>query len=326
MATAETVRTTEKVEYTGKHLEAAFVSRARYHKGRILEAFGAEGALSPIPKSDTATEFVESEKRYRKATSVLYREEVMEVPPIPEGITRDYLIALADNLAWRGLENSIISTHLAEVQKIIHKLSARHAGKAATGRFYRPAIEEEAQMRDHAKVLKALVVTDNHFYRDFFASGQAADFKLGSPAAMERFLDDTFITGRSKESTARIARGISLEIAAKAYLSDLLAKDGRFSPSDEAIVAFGYEEEDRKGGDIVVLRGDNVLYIDLKNKRPDGAYNEDETERGFRLSSGRDYSKAVIWPETSEPVANDSFRLTDPTLRNSLQKLLLETR
>lgn len=316
----------EDVEFTGAHLEAAFLSRANYHKARILKAFGAEKALPPIHRSDMATEYLQSEKRYRKASDMLYREGVVEIPPATGGITRGYLIALADNLAWRGIENVVTTEHLHEVEKIVHKLQARDAGRTATSGRIIPVTEEVAGIMDRAKSLKTIAMADNHFYRDFFSSALAADFKLDSPAVIKKFLEWTSLNGRHDDGVDSLVRGMSLEIAAERYVSDLLVRDERFRhDSDRAIVNFGHESEDRRGGDIVVLRGDSVLFIDIKSARRGVVYNDDELERGYRLRAENGVYKATVWPEIANPIAADSFRIADPAMRNSLQSLLLET-
>jgi hypothetical protein len=304
----------EVVEFSGKHLEAAFTFRANYHKQRVLEKFGGGSELPPLPKAGLDVRLPESEKRFQKAYDLLQREQPAAIPVLEDGLSRDYVIALADNLAWKGIENSITTSHMDEIGKALIRMAAD--GKADNN--------SAAELKAREKGLKPIALDDNHFYRDFFDSEAAKTLGVDSPLVMKKLLKRASLTGNGEDSIATLARGISLEIAALRYITRLLDGD-----ENETIVGFGTSEEDREGGDIVVLRGEKILYIDLKNMRPGPGkgFAADEIERGYRLyaDTQKHIYKAVVWPESEDAVADDSFRLTDPSLKNALQKVLSET-
>ncbi len=300
----------ETVEFTGKHLEAAFTFRANYHKQRILEKFGRVEELPPLPRDSLDVTIVESEKRFQKAYDLLRREQPIDVPLFDGELSRDYIISVADNLAWKGIESSITSSHLDEINKTLAQMEAN--GNSGHNRA--------AELKSREKDLKKIILEDNHFYRDFFDSGAAERLGLNSPAAMKKLLKKVSVTGNGENSIVRNAKGISLEIAAGRHLAALIGEQ-------EATVGFGNLEEDRTGGDIVVVQGPKILYIDLKNGRPSDLKTE-EIEQGFKLKFDRQegIARAVVWPETKEPVADDNFRLTDPSLASALRKVVIATR
>ena len=300
-------------EFTGRHLEAYFIKGVGYHKERILRAFGGSNELPPLPRGDLAETVTVSEKRYQKASDLLYREEPLEIPDTEGEITQDQVVALADNLAWKGIEDSITQAHMDEIHKSLAQMAA--GGWIDRG--------EVSGLKSRERALRTIVLEDNHFYRDFFDSELAVRLNLDSPLEMRNFFKKTSLTGNGEDSVTRKARGISLEIAANRYLSSLVS-------DQEAIVGYGNSEEDREGGDIVVIQGDKIVYIDLKSMRPGHGkgFSEDEIERGYRLyaDNAKNIYKAIVWPETEEAVADDAFRLTDPSLQGALQKIVLATR
>lgn len=299
----------EVVEFNGKHLEAAFTFRVHQHKQRILEGFGVANQLPALSNGNADVTISESEERFRKSYDLLRREQPVKVPLFNGELSRDYVISVADNLAWKGIENSITTAHLDEIDKAIMQ-------KGANGQSGSNGV---AELKGRKKDLKPLALEGNHFYRDFFDSEGAKKLGLDSPAVMRKFLKRASLTGNGSESIVRIARGVSLEIAASRYVAALLRHRG-----DEATVGFGSPEEDREGGDIVLTHGDKILYIDLKNSRPDGVSSNDAGP-GFLLQEDkvRHIYKATVWPESMDAVADDSFRLTDPALKNALQKVSL---
>jgi hypothetical protein len=300
-----------EVVYTGKHLEAAFAFRANHHKQRILQAFGVSEALPPL-SGNPGVVVLESERRFKKSYDLLNRERPLELPVFDGELSRDYVISLADNLVWRGIEDSITVAHLDEINRVLMQASTneRLAGS-----------QQIADLKSRRKVLKKVAIQDNHFYRDFFNSEQAAELGLDSPATMNKFLKRVSLTGNNSESVVRVARGVSLEIAAGRYLTGLVESDNQ-----ETTVSFGSSDQDREGGDIVIVRGTKILYVDLKSMRPQ-EISSSEVEEGFRLSADREKGiyKAIVWPETEDPVADDSFRLSDPSLKNTLQKVMSVT-
>jgi len=312
LTTIEKPSPPETVNFTDKHLEAAFAFRTAYHRDRILKAFGEDNKLPPIPKGSADARILEADKRFKKSYDLLRREQPLEIPETNGEVTRDYLIAIADNLAWKGIENSVITEYLDDGEEVLHQL--KRNGKSSFG----SVIELERAER----ALKTVLIEDNHFYRDFFDSEVAAALGVDSPKYIEKFIRKASLSAHSSEIAATVAKGASLEIAARRYLDSLLSKDG-----DEVIVGFGSSEEDRDGGDIVVVGDSSIVYIDIKNRKPDGL-GSDEAQEGFRLhfDSKKYVYKAIVWPETRDVVAHDSFRLTDVALKNALQKVMAVTR
>ncbi len=314
-----------EVEFEGRHLDAANAIRAAYHKKRLLEAIGATDYLPPLPRGNVGLEYKASETRFRHLADILHRDEPLEIPPVSAGISRDFIIALADNLAWRGVENSAVTTHLEVIKGILPRLRNHQTGRPATGPKKDSPDLNFSDLKSRERSLKAIAIADNHFYRNFFDSGLAADFGLDSPRAMKKFLKRCSLTGNGDDSIVSLARGMSLEIATKRFLSNTLARNEPLTSKEKAFVDFGYAEEDRRGGDIVVRRGQSTLYIDVKSKPPGGLATE-EQEQGFKLNNERGTAKAIVWPESMEAVADDSFRLTDPYMKFALQNLLVLTR
>ncbi len=313
----------ESIEFTGQHLEAAFASCVNYHKKRLLDAFGPDQQLPPLPAGPPADRFLASEKRLRKISDILNRQDPQEIPPISEGINREFLVALADNLAWRGMDNSVLTQHLDEIEQVLKRAHDHRTARQTIGQAV-----DISGVKERGRVLKSIAIANSHFYRDFFDSGLATDLGLDSPTALRRFLSRSSLFGPQGEVVTSLAKGISLEIAVKRYLTGLLSQPGSAAAGEEAIVNFGYVEEDKQGGDIVVIRGDKILYIDLKNSRPDSekTFTEREREKSFSLRDRGIVQRAIVWPETPTPVSEDSFRINDPALKMALQTLVLETR
>lgn len=302
----------ETIEFNGKHLEAAFAIRAGYHKQRILGKFDDADELPPLPRGELDITISESEKRFQKAYDLLRREEPVPIPLFEGELSRDYIIAVADNLAWKGIESCITTAHLNEIDKALLQLSAN--GKSEHN--------ETAELRSRERDLKTRVLEGSHFYRDFFDSEAAKRLRVDSPTEMKKFFKKTSLTGNGEDSTARLARGIALEIAASRYLADLLNSEDK-----EVTVGFGSSEEDHNGGDIVVVRSPKILFIDLKNSPPNGL-GSDEIEAGFRLYTDAEKGiyKAIVWPESQDAVAEDSFRLTDPLMQSALREIIATMR
>jgi hypothetical protein len=293
----------------GTHLEAALISRAGHHKKRILE----KGEISSLPNGSLDERIVVSDKRFNKAYDLLRREDPTSIPEVESEATPEFLIAIADNLAWKGIERSLVSSHLREIGRVLFQLKVQ--GKANYG--------FALNLREAQKALKVTAIEDNHFFRDFFDSAGAAELGVDTPQAVARFLGRTSAYGRGDEAAYEAARGISLEIAARRYVEALMKNGG-----EEAIVNYGSLEEDDDGGDIVILReSGSITYIDLKNGMPENL-EENEIREGYslRIDPEKEIYKAIIWPNTKNAVAHDSFRLTDIALKNSLQKVVATVR
>ncbi|MBI4033786.1 hypothetical protein HY379_02185, partial [Candidatus Saccharibacteria bacterium] len=69
---AETEKAQSTPEVNGKHLEAAFIYWANHHKDRLLSSFGSSEILPVISGNVMAERLEESEKRYRKLSSILH--------------------------------------------------------------------------------------------------------------------------------------------------------------------------------------------------------------------------------------------------------------
>lgn len=302
----------ETLEFTGKHLEAAFTFRANYHKQRILEKFGGVDELPALPVGNAAELAVESEKQYQKASDLLYREIPVDLPDPNPSITRELIIAIADNLAWHGIENAIATDQL----ELIQILQERLAHSTHSSRF-----EAVQRMKDRAKELKVLAVADNHYFRDFFDSSIAATLKLDSPIAMRKFLSKSNLAERQRSPLINVARGLSLEVATKNCVTDYL-----YEREEQGSISFGNSEQDKYGGDIVVVRGESILFIDIKSKKPRGL-SPDSISQGYDLKvDKRDgIFKAIAWAHSPEPVAEHSFILTDQKLEEVLGEILEKT-
>lgn len=339
MSVAETLTPTSptpelthgSMEYSGSHLEAAFISRVRYHRHRIMgdSETGKTGGLTTVTdKKSLGAE--ESEKKFQKEYGILTREEPIRITRTPEGVNRDLIVAVADNLAFRGIEASIIQGHLDVVKSAVNKARHSRAGSVALqgrGNGHKEA-QSIGELQKREWVLKAVALAGNHAYRGFFDSPLAAKLNLASPEHLKKFLRVSSVNSNDGENISALARGLSLEIAAKRFVTHLVRRTSAELIETGQVVGvnYGKPEEDKKGGDIVVVRGNKILYIDLKNSRPTKHNNEEDIQNGYSIESHGDIQKATVWPESLQAVADDSFRLSDPALRERLQAVIELTR
>lgn len=309
VATIESPVSAEAVTFTDKHLEAAFAFKTRQHRSRILKAFGAEGELPALSNRSADVRIVESEKRFKKAYDLLRREEPAAIPAPENGMTKETIIAIADNLAWKGIENSIITEYLDEGEEVLRRLKNN-------AKTYLSIIDLERAER----ALSIVLIEDNHFYRDFFNSELARELGVDSPEVMEEFLKKASLNRDNSVVPKTIAKGLSLEIATSRHITDL-------TEGEDLVVSFGNKEEDRLGGDIVVLRDSSIVYFDIKSSKPK-KITESAAQEGFSLNfdEKKQIYKAIVWPESKSPVARDSFQLNDVWLKDSIAKVLAATR
>jgi hypothetical protein len=301
--TTETIKTPETSRFDERHLELTVAVQAKAHKGRILKAF-KDGRIPELPVGQADTRYPASKDRFKRAYDLLLREDPAEMPVPGEELDQTSLMALADNLSYVGIRNSIVSSHLGEVNRALVQ------SRNGRGKDLQAALNLEKERR----ALTTVVVEDNHFVRDFFDSELAAKLKSASPRVMAKILRKATLYGVSEEGSQAIAKGLSLEIATRRYLERGLG--------DNAIVEYGTGEQDRQGGDIVVARDSGLLYIDLKSSRPAEVSPDEE----YTLSRNpKGVYKAKVWPATREAVSQDSFRLTDDHLKLALQKVLKST-
>ena len=297
--------------FAGKHFEAAVEYGARNHMARILQSFDGAHSLPKLEHAKTEIPYEASEKRHRKVADLLMRELPAKVPDIEDGVNEDYIRAVGDNLAWYGIEHSITADHLGVVQKAVRQLEL-------SGKHHSDILQD---LKRSEKGYKSIVINDSHIFRTFFDSEVAAQFGLDSPEQINNFLTRSSIIGDS-EQISGYERGISLEIAAKRYLSNF-ARSMKDEGKEEIIVNFGSSQEDAEGGDIIILSDSSLVFIDLKNSLPDGL-TQDEIEQGYKLEfdDKKHQYKAIVWSESRLPVARESFRLTDPSLKQALEQVL----
>lgn len=297
-----------EVQFGSKHLEAAFTFKLNDRMHEILDKF-KDGKIPPLPRGDLNITLPASEKCFQKAYGLLQRNQPAEITLDGVDLSRDDLIAIADGLAYTGIENSLVTSHLRELKKAVLQL-----GLSGTNP------QETSALKQREKALKLVALEDNHFYRDFFNSELAERLGVDSPQSMTRFLTRASRSFNETDSMADVARGLSLEIAAIRYIAN------RLDPQDtETVVAFGDSQQDRQGGDIVVARGEKILYIDLKSSPP-ADLTELEIKQGYKLHNDSDgqFYKATAWAESRSPVDEDRFRLNDPALQSCLNQLLSE--
>jgi hypothetical protein len=125
------------------------------------------------------------------------------------------------------------------------------------------------------------------------------------------------------ENKEGLVRGISLEIAVKRYMEQL-AQAGRLSRNT---VAYGTDEQDQQGGDLVVIKSGEIDFIDVKRSMPerfaDGVRSTShDFANGFKWLSGRGQEHTVVvWALIAEPVADNSFSLRDLRMAQNLEIL-----
>ena len=153
---------------------------------------------------------------------------------------RDAVLLPARYLAWHATMGGITQQYLDKLEVTVKRQKrdqSRNGGNRHNlNRLYR---EQNAA--------EATLLAQNHALRDHFDSGLARAFGYDAPESMDRLL--SHVPYLHREHRESLVRGISLEIATKRYLEKLV-EAGELG---DAKVAYGNDEQDSRGGDLVLL-------------------------------------------------------------------------
>lgn len=196
----------------------------------------------------------------------------------------------------------------ATIDRERHSKSGNGGSRANLGRLYH---ERTAAL--------AVLLAQNHALRDYFDSGLAETLGNDSPRKMDRLL--SHVPNLAAEQRKALVEGLSLEIASKRQLEGLIGTEGMQSSK----VAYGSNEQDSRGGDLVMLSGEDILFIDIKSSMPAKFSNGDEStpedyQKGYKWLDGDEHEhKVVVWAYQPDPVEPEKFRLNDARMAHNLE-------
>ena len=228
---------------------------------------------------------------------------------------REAVLLSARYLAWHTTMGGISSQYVDHLQEYIGSQQRR-------GTLNTNGHQSMGRLNHDRSVGISILLAQNHALRDYFDSGLAATLGNDSPAKMNQLLRHSPYMSETLRDDR--ARGISLEIAAKRQLEGLLStKD-----SAGCKAAYGSSEQDARGGDLVVLTNNEILFIDLKSSMPavfsDGTKSTPEDyEIGYKwLNHEATENKVALWAYQTQPVAAEAFKLQDERLAQNLEAVI----
>lgn len=225
--------------------------------------------------------------------------------------TKEAILLSARYLAWQATMGSITQQYIDRVKDKIDDEKARHSDH----NIKRQNLDR--LFREQEKAV-TILLAQNHALRDYFDSGLAKRLGNDSPEKIQRLLDKLpYLDDDRKEG---LARGISLEIASKRFVENLLKQQGK----EDLTVAFGSDDQDSRGGDLVIYNGEDIFFIDVKSSMPKKftggeASTPEDYQRGYKWLDSRDNErKVVVWAYLELPVEPSKFKLADMRLANNL--------
>lgn len=230
-----------------------------------------------------------------------------------EGATmKEAVLLSARYLAWHATRGAITQQYVDRLREYIDR---ERPTKSLNGGS-RHNIGRLNYERDNGLVA---LLAQNHALRDYFDSGLAQTLRNDSPERMSHLLNNVpYLRDRHRED---LVAGISLEIASKRYLETLI----NTHKLGDLEVAYGSDEQDPRGGDLVVLKEKEIMFIDVKSSMParfaDGEPSTPQDyERGYKWVVNDDKEhKVVVWAYQVKPIESGQFRLADARLANSLE-------
>jgi hypothetical protein len=316
LITAETVK---DPEYTHKSFELVFSNFCSQYAQRISDFTGNLGE-----QNDQGFMGLPAQASWRQMGQRLNDiGKAMGQPPSwddePAINTRDAILFSARYLAWNATMGGVTQQYVDKIKdNIKHGKHAKAQNGGSRDNLNRLYYEQKTGL--------SILLAQNHALRDYFDSGLARQLGNDSPAEMNRLLSNVlYLDSQQREA---LVRGISLEIASKRCLEDMV-KTGQL---DEITVAYGNDEEDSRGGDLVLLTGEETFFIDLKSSMPKKFSNGEEStsndyEKGYKWLSNADKEhKVVVWAYEDNPVSIEEFKLDDERLAQNLQLVAASTK
>ncbi len=221
---------------------------------------------------------------------------------------KDAVLLSARYLAWNTLMGGINQQYIDRLERCIDHQRYERSGNGGLR-------HNLSRLHHERSAAVSVLLAQNHALRDYFDSGLARTIGNDSPDKISRLLEN--VPYFDEEQRRALVKGISLEIASKRCLE-------RRADTQDYKIAYGSDRQDARGGDLVVLDGDEILFIDLKSSMPERFSNDEystpeDYERGYKWMEGRENEhKVVVWAYQDSPVSPESFELTDARLVHNL--------
>ena len=232
-----------------------------------------------------------------------------------DGVSMQEAILLsARYLAWQATMGSLTQRYIDKINdKIdIEKAYQNHNGRQNLNKLF---FEREKAV--------SILLAQNHAIRDHFDSGLAKRLGSDSPEKIDSVLRRVKSLGEYQREA--LVHGISLEIATKKFVEKQLKEQNRH----DLRVAYGNDNEDAHGGDLVILNGREMLFLDIKSSMPKKftggeAATPDDFQRGYKwLEDGPNGErKVVVWAYMDRPVSGNDFKLDDARLAHNLENVV----
>lgn len=302
LATAEAVR---KPEYTHKSFELVFARFCDKYADRLQKLSHDHGFFDPAAPHSLK----QMGRRLNEVSRAIGPPPPSGEDLAPEVDLEEAILLSARYLAWNTVIGSITQQFTDRLKNQIDYQKRRNGGHYRYNGWL-------AHERDAAV---SVLLAQNHALRDFFDSELAHTLGSDSPNNMERLLAEA--PYMSEEQRKSLVKGLSLEIASKRAAQAVARRQNR----PDVAVAYGSDNEDARGGDLVLVAGEDILFVDVKSympdKFPDGSLSTPEDyERGYKwLASEGAERKVLVWAYLDSPVDRESFRLVDRRLASNLE-------
>lgn len=301
-ATLEKTAAPTEISYTHKSFELVFSNFCKQYEQRLNDSgvLPTNGEGEPLGL-----------RRLEEVAKIMGDSPSWEAQEDDPNI-KHAIILSGRYLAWHTIMGSVTQRYIDKVKATItrekHSKSANGGSRANLGKLYH---ERAAAV--------SLLLAQNHALRDFFDSGLSETLGNDSPRKMDRLL--THVPHLTVEQRKALVEGISFEIASKRQLESLNGTE----ELPGTAVAYGSNDQDARGGDLVLQGGEDILFIDIKSSMPQQFSNGEEStpedyQKGYKWLDGDDREhKAVVWAYQQQPVESDKFSLNDPQMAHNLE-------
>lgn len=312
--TLDTAETVKKPEYSHKSFELVFSNFCTKYTERIQSLAGNQpgGGFLGLPRNASVQQMGQ---RLNEVAAAIGEPPELGKEYLEGAELKEAVLLTSRYLAWNAVMGNLTQLYADKLKDFIKR--EKH-NKASNGGS-RHNLGRLAHERDAAV---SVLLAQNHALRDFFDSGLAHTLGNDSPERMNRLLSNVPNLGEGHRKG--LVKGISLEIASKRHISFL----SKAHSTREISVAYGSDNEDARGGDIVLMSGEDILFIDLKSNMPevfsDGDYSTpDDYARGYKwLEDEGNEQKVVVWAYLDEPIYSEKFSLADSRLSQNLDLIV----
>lgn len=245
---------TRESDYTHREFEAVFSNFCDQYTERVAEVSGHQisthetgffGLSEHVGERELGRRLVEIGRAMGEEPRWTSTDDVEEKVAI---------IHEARRLAWNAITGAVNQLYIDRLESSLDKV--RKSGQ-------HNQVHNLARLKHERTASRNRLVAQNHALRNYFDSPLATALGNDSPEGMRRLFNHIPFMG--SENKERLVRGISLEIAVKRHMEQL-AQAGRLSRNT---VAYGTDEQDQKGGDLVVVKPGEVDFIDVKRSMPE---------------------------------------------------------